>query len=71
MALAAILAAKAEVLLSIRIGSQHAGRVAQSWALFWIFRFIHFGFLFFFGCCHSSHNPLFIEIDKCVSVGDF
>lgn len=68
MGLAAILAAKAEVPLSIRIGSQHAGWFrlggppfsirCQSLAIFSFFFFIWF------------FRPL-IEIDKCVRVGDF
>lgn len=60
MALAAILAAKAEVLLSIRIGSQHAGRAQSSWALFWISRFIHFGVwldFFFSGAAIAATIP--------------
>lgn len=61
MALAAILAAKAEVLLSIRIGSQHAGRAQSWWALFWISRFIHFGvwldFFFFLGAAIAATIP--------------
>lgn len=57
MALAAILAAKAEVLLSIRIGSQHAGRAQSSWALFWIFRFIHFDFFFFSDAAIAATIP--------------
>lgn len=45
MALAAILAAKAEVPLSIRIGSQHAGRVQ---VLGFVFLDLPFFFGFFF-----------------------
>lgn len=48
MALAAILAAKAEVPLSIRIGSQHAGRVQVLGFVFLDLPFFRFFFSF---CC--------------------
>lgn len=67
MALAAILAAKAEVVLSIRIGSQHADRGHGSVLGLLLQIFVCFFLIFL----DSVGNPLFIEIDKCVSVGDF
>lgn len=48
MALAAILAAKAEVPLSIRIGSQHAGRVQVLGFVFLDLPFFRFFFILLF-----------------------